>query len=201
MPADALPARPRPGFADDLEETLAEAFRLLSRGVADRRSSFHTPCLGTVAADGAPRLRTVVLRGFDPASRTLRLHTDRRSGKAAEILGNPAVMLHGYDPAAQVQLRLSGRATLHAEDAVADAAWGASRPFSRLCYAVAEAPGTPCAAPPPAPHDHEGGRAHFAAVLIVFDRLEWLWLCADGHRRARFAWDAEGRRDACWLVP
>ncbi|MCS6932000.1 MAG: pyridoxamine 5'-phosphate oxidase family protein [Acetobacteraceae bacterium] len=193
--------RPRPGFADDLDATLAEAFRLLSRGVADRRSAFHTPCLGSVGADGRPRLRTVVLRGFDPQTRTLRIHTDRRSAKAAEILANPWVMLHAYDPAAQVQIRLAGKASLHAEDAVADAAWAASRPFSRLCYAIQEAPGTPVPAPPPAPRDAAGGRAHFAALLIAFDRLEWLWLCAEGHRRARFAWDGEGRRDACWLVP
>jgi len=36
------------------QKSLAEAFRLLSRGVADRRSPFHTPCLATVGADGIP---------------------------------------------------------------------------------------------------------------------------------------------------
>lgn len=194
-------ARPRPSWADDLDGTLAEAFRLLSRGIADRRSPFHTPCLGSVDAAGAPVLRTVVLRGFDPAARQLRIHTDLRSGKAAELRANPAVALHGYDPAAQVQLRLSGTATLHAEDAVADAAWAASRPFSRRCYAIAEAPGTPCAAPPGAPADDAAGRPNFAAVLIAFDRLDWLWLAASGHRRARFAWDADGTPAATWLVP
>lgn len=201
MPPDTLPPRPRPAFADDLDAALAEAFRLLARGVADRRSPFHTPCLGTVGADGAPRLRTVVLRGFDPAARVLRIHTDRRSPKAAEMQAEPRVMLHAYDPAARVQLRLAGRATLHADDAVADAAWAASRPASRLCYAAPAAPGTPCAAPLPAPREEAGGRAHFLAVGIAFDWLEWLWLCAEGHRRARFTWDAAGHRQASWLVP
>lgn len=194
-------ARPRPSWADDLPGTLAEAFRLLSRGVADRRSPFHTPCLGTVDADGAPVLRTVVLRGFDPAARRIRIHTDLRSGKAAELRANPAVALHGYDAAAQVQLRLSGTATVHAADEVADAAWAASRPFSRRCYATPDAPGTACATPPEAPTDEAAGRPHFAAVLIAFDRLDWLWLCADGHRRARFAWAADGAPAATWLVP
>lgn len=194
-------ARPRPSWADDLPGTLAEAFRLLSRGVADRRSAFHTPCLGSVDAGGAPVLRTVVLRGFDPVARTLRIHTDLRSGKAAELRATPAVALHGYDPSAQVQLCLSGTASLHAEDAVADAAWAASRPFSRRCYATPDAPGTPCATPPEPPADGEAGRANFAAVVIAFDRLDWLWLCADGHRRARFAWGVDGARSATWLVP
>jgi hypothetical protein len=194
-------ARTRPAWADDLDGTLAEAFRLLSRGVADRRCPFHTPCLATVDAAGAPALRTVVLRGFDPMARRLRLHTDLRSGKMAQIRANPAVALHGYDRAAQVQLRLSGIATLHADDAVADAAWAASRPFSRRCYAIGDAPGTPCVTPPDAPADETAGRGNFAAIVIVFDRLEWLWLAASGHRRARFAWAADGTLAAAWLVP
>lgn len=190
---------PRPGFSGNLAETRAEAFRLLARGVADRRSPFHTPTLATIGADGAPRLRTLVLRGFDAASRTLRLHTDARTAKAAEILADPRCALHGYDPASRVQLRLSGTATLHRDDAEADAAWAASRPFSRLCYAQDAAPGTPLAAPPPAPRDEGEGRANFAAILLRFDRLEWLWLRHEGHERALFTWTPE--EEATWLAP
>jgi pyridoxamine 5'-phosphate oxidase len=198
---DAAPGRPRPAHADDLAETLAEAFRLLARGVADRRSPFHTPCLGTVDEAGAPSLRTVVLRGFDAERRCVRIHTDLRSAKAREVARMPAVMLHGYDSGAQVQLRLSGRATLHHDDATADEAWDRSRPFSRLVYAVPAAPGTPCATPPPAPADEAGGRAHFAVMMLRFDRLEWLWLCAGGHRRASFTWTGAGAPSSSWLVP
>jgi pyridoxamine 5'-phosphate oxidase len=193
--------RHHPSWAEDLDGTLAEAFRLLSRGVADRRSPFHTPCLGTIGADGVPMLRTVVLRGVEVMERRLRIHTDLRSAKVGEIRACGAVAVHGYDPAAQVQLRLSGIATLHADDGVADAAWAASRPFSRRCYAIADAPGTACAAPPSAPGDEASGRGNFAALIVAFDRLEWLWLCAEGHRRARFSWQADGALSATWLVP
>ena len=191
----------RPAPPETLDDALAEAFRLLSRAVADRRSPLHTPTLGTIAADGAPSLRTVVLRAFDPAARTLRIHTDRRSAKAAEIAANPRAMLHGYDAGAQVQVRLAGRATLHHDDATAETAWAASREMSRQCYAAAHAPGAPLPAPIPAPADPVAGRPNFAAVTLAIDSLDWLHLAHAGHRRARFAWDGAGSLSATWLAP
>jgi len=197
-----MTAPPRPAGPETLDATLAEACRLLARGVADRRSPFHTPTLASIGADGAPRLRTVVLRSFDAAARQLRVHTDRRSAKYAELLVDPRAALHGYDVAAQVQIRLSGRISLHAESALADAAWAASHPGSRLCYAIAPGPGTPVAAPPAAPLALDAAaRDNFAALVLHFDTLEWLWLAAAGHRRAHFAWDAAGACAARWLVP
>ncbi|MDB5382816.1 MAG: pyridoxamine 5-phosphate oxidase [Rhodospirillales bacterium] len=192
--------RPGPAFADDLGETLAEAFRLLGVGVADRRSPIHTPSLASIGPDGAPRLRTLVLRGFDPADRTLRLHTDPRSGKAHEISADPRVALHAYDAGTQVQLRLDGTATLHTDDAIADAAWAATPPTARLVYTSTLPPGDPIRTPAlPAPTSD--GRENFAVLLMRFEALEWLWLSADGHRRARFAWDSAGEGSAEWLVP
>ncbi len=191
---------PRPGFADDLDETLAEAFRLLARGVADRRSPFHTPTLATIAADGAPSLRTLVLRGFDAPSRTLRLHTDARSAKVAELRCDPRAALHAYDAGAHIQLRLAGEAMLSFDDADADAAWARATPNSRLVYAQHAAPGTPMADPvlPPFTGD---ARVHFATIAFRFHSLEWLWLAAGGHRRARFTWDGAVRTGAEWRAP
>jgi hypothetical protein len=191
--------RPLPPATPD--EALADAFRLLSRGVADRRSAFHTPTLATRALNGAPDLRTVVLRGFDPATRVLRIHTDRRSPKVSEIAADPRAMIHAYDAGAQVQMRLAGTASLHLDDATADAAWDNSREMSRVTYATADAPGTPVAAPPAAPDDPVAGRANFAAILLRIDRLDWLLLAAAGHRRARFAWDDAGTLSAGWVAP
>jgi hypothetical protein len=100
----------------------------------------------------------VVLRGFEAASRTLRMHTDARSGKAAELARDARCALHLYDAGAKLQLRLSGHATLHAEDAVAEQGWANSRDFSRMCYAIEPAPGTPIVTPPPVPRDAAAGR-------------------------------------------
>ncbi|PWS34633.1 pyridoxamine 5'-phosphate oxidase [Falsiroseomonas bella] len=184
-----------------LANCLAEAFRRLARGVADRRSPFHTPALATVAPDGSPEVRTLVLRGFDPQQRAIRLHSDARSRKVASLRHEPRCALHFYDAGAALQLRVAGVARIHDADAVAEAAWRASREASRKCYAVEPGPGVPVPAPPPAPADSAAGWPHFRVILIRFDRLDFLELAASGHRRAGFSWPADGAPDAAWLVP
>ncbi|MEI6161053.1 MAG: pyridoxamine 5'-phosphate oxidase family protein [Roseococcus sp.] len=192
--------RPRPSHADDLAAVRSAAFALLARGVTDRRSPVHTPTLASIGLDGTPRARTLVLRGFDATARSLRLHSDRRSEKFAELTQDPRCALHAYDAAAQVQIRLEGIASLHTDDAVAEAAWQASQPFSRMCYAIEPGPGVAIAAPQPAPQDAVAGRAHFGVILLHMHSLEWLWLSAEGHRRARLDW-LPGEERATWLVP
>lgn len=190
----------RPAHADDLGAIREEAFRLLARGVADRRSACHTPCLATIGLDGAPRLRSVVLRGFAAADRRLRLHTDIRSAKCQEIRANPRAAVHVYDPGGQFQLRLAGLARLHHGDAEAAAAWAGSASHSRACYAILPGPGTPVPLPPAAPPADDSGAPHFAVIGFTFESLEWLWLNRAGHRRARFVWEgADGHAE--WLVP
>lgn len=191
----------RPAPAATLGETLDWALAMVARGVADRRHAFHTPVLATTGQDGTPQARSVVLRGLDAATRQLRLHTDARAAKVAELQAEPRATLMFYDAGAQLQLRLSGPVTLHRGDAVADAAWAASRDFSRMCYAIDPAPGQPITEPPPAPLDAEAGRPHFCVVILHPSRLESLHLAASGHRRARFDWDASGAATATWLVP
>jgi hypothetical protein len=121
--------------------------------------------------------------------------------KARGMAQDPRVMMHFYDAALHVQMRVAGRATLHLDDAVADAAWEGSQRSSRMCYAAPDASGAIVQAPPAAPKDTEIGRPHFAAVVIGFHRLEWLWLAAAGHQRARFIWDEAGNLTADWIAP
>ena len=189
----------RPAHADDLDAAREAAFAMLARGVADRRHAFHTPTLATIGRDGGPRLRTLVLRGFDAASRALRLHTDARADKFAEIAADQRVSLMGYDAGQRVQIRLDARASLHTSDALGEAGWAASAEYSRMCYAIQPAPGTAAASPLPAPQDAASGRPNFAVIRLEFHRMEWLWLAAEGHRRALFTWD--GAPTATWLVP
>lgn len=190
-------------LAETLPATLAGAWERLAEGVADRRSPFHTPALATLGLDGRPRLRTVVLREADPAARRLRVHLDRRSEKAAEIARDPRVALHAYDAAGRFQLRVEGTGALHTDDPVADAAWAAARPMSRKTYAVAPGPGTPLPSGDAydLPDDAEVGRPHFAVLVVTVARIETLGLAREGHRRARFDWDAGGALAMTWLVP
>jgi len=191
-------------FRDDLAETLAEAWRRLTRGSADRRSGFHTVQLATVA-DGAPRVRTVVLRAVAPSQRLIRIHTDARSAKAAELAADARVEVCGYDAQAKMQIRLRGLASLHAGDAVADAAWAASGQGSRMAYRAAVAPGAPLERPEDVDPQTRAplsdlGRENFMAVTVAVARLEWLYLAASGHRRALYEWSGAALC-ARWLAP
>lgn len=192
------------GFYDDLDGTLEEAWRMLEDGVVDRRAPFHTPTVASLSLDGAPSARTVVLRRVSWAERWLQAHTDRRSEKAREVLADPRVSLHFYDPRAKVQLRIGGLANLYTEDAVAEEAWARSCHFSRECYRIEPGPGTPLADPHeaviPQVENPEAGREHFAVLRVRAQTLEWLYLAARGHRRARFDWNGE-EMDARWLTP
>ncbi len=194
-------------FSDDLAATLTRAFDLLARAAADRRSPMHTPSVASIGLDGAPRSRTVVLRHFDRGERCLRFHTDIRSEKYAELTSDPRISTLFYDADKKVQLRLSGMASLHVTDEIADGAWAASQAMSRHCYATEPAPGSAImeggAFSIPKGRDlTEVGRPHFCAVRIKFSKLEWLWLGSDGHRRALFEWDNAASTPVMrWLVP
>ncbi len=193
----------------DLAEILDGAWQLLARGAADRRSPVHTPVVASVAADGCPQARVMVLRRADRAAGTLRFHTDTRSTKVTELDGR-AVAVLGYHPGAAVQLRLTGTARVVTEGTEVDRIWTTSTPFARRCYLVENAPGTPLAAPGSGlPEWVEGGkptemqlvpaRANFALVMIAIAAIDWLHLAQTGHRRAVFT--AEDGWAGQWVVP
>jgi hypothetical protein len=197
---DALPS-----FYDDLDGFRAEGWRCLAEGVENRRSPFHTPTLATVDAAGRPRLRTVVLRATETEAGALRFHCDRRSDKAREIAQSGLAALHVYDGRAKLQLRSEGRARLHGDDAVADAAWAGALAMSRVCYGIEPAPGTALAAGdayalPGEDPEARLGRENFCAVVLTVERMDLLYLDRRGHRRAVFFREGEGWRGT-WVAP
>lgn len=194
-----------PPYYDDLDATREQALRLLARGVKDRRSAMHTFTVATIGPDGAPRLRTVVNRGFDAATRTLRFHTDSRSPKLEELAADPRAAVHVYDPKAKIQLRMQAVATVHQDSDVRSQAWAATRDFSRECYRVEQAPGA-CVAMPTevsfaSDENPEEGVENFTTVTLRLHAIEWLYLAHQGHRRARFTWDEADALTQTWMVP
>lgn len=176
---------------DTLDTVLADAWRRLARATADRRAAWRTPVLATLAPDGAPRARILVLRAADAARATLTLHTDARSAKAAELARDPRAALLFWDSRALIQLRAEGSASLAADPA----AFTALPAGGRAVYAVAPAPGTPIATPGAV--GTTDPETAFRTLTVQVASLEWLSL-GTPHRRARFDLGA-GR--ATWLVP
>jgi len=207
--------RPPGGATRSLDDLRAEAWTGLVRAVRDAKHEWHLPVVTTLSLDGGPESRTVVLRGADPAAAggpTLRFHTDRRSGKIAEIARDPRTAMVFYERRHKVQLRVLGRASVHVEDAVADEAWSRTAPSSRRCYLAPHPPSATLDAwHPNLPEDWrhavpdaatcEGGRANFAAVIVRVESLERLELHHDGHVRTRWRWEGDQVIESTWLAP
>ncbi|MFN3260101.1 MAG: pyridoxamine 5'-phosphate oxidase family protein [Pikeienuella sp.] len=187
-----------------LPDLLDRAWTALEAGAAPGRSRFSMVYLATTGLDGAPRLRTVVLRRADRAAGTAGFNTDLRSPKIAEMRAEPRAALLGYDMEAGFQVRLEGRARLLPQDG---AAWEAALPRSRICYRHAYAPGSRLERPEDgdpteamiAPEDADSGLPNFCAVDLLIERLEALDLSATGHRRAEYR-ATEGWAGR-WLAP
>lgn len=195
-----------PGFYDDLDATLGEAWTRLEQGADDRESLFHTPNVAIIGGDGTPGIRTLVLRAADRHPRQLRFHTDLRSSKVLDLRANPRIGLHAYDPESKIQLRLSCWAETDATGDMAEKAWRNSPMMSRANYRAPAGPGTPIASPYEAavgdPDHPDEGRENFCVVLCTVLELEFLYLASAGHRRARFSWDDAGDLvTATWLAP
>lgn len=195
-----------------LQEIFDGCFRELGRGVVDRRHGFHVPAIATVGLDGAPQVRSVVLRRVDAAEGILSCHSDARSGKVAELAREPRMTWHFYAPELKLQLRVLSNAEYLRVGAVADEAWSRSELSSRRCYLAPRAPGAECDAPSPnLPPELVGrrptveeslpGREHFGVVRARSLAIDWLWLGADGHRRARFTRETSGAWAGAWIEP
>jgi pyridoxamine 5'-phosphate oxidase len=195
--------RPPEPDVTDLDAVLANCWMLLGRGVADRRHGFHHPVVANVSSDLLPRSRVMILRYANASTRTLRFHTDTRSQKWTELQARPGVAVSLYDETSRVQIKIDGMAQVHADNALADAAWASSQKMSRVTYGTSPAPGHvvdkgDAFSLPREDAEISAGRAHFGVVVVHIESLEWLFLRHGGHRRALFDFVAN---TAQWLVP
>ncbi|MCR9257332.1 MAG: pyridoxamine 5'-phosphate oxidase family protein [Alphaproteobacteria bacterium] len=197
---------------DDFDAAWDRACAHLSRAVTDRKSPMHTPVFGTLGADGMPEVRTCTLRAFDADALTLRFHADVRSPKIGQLEADPRISVLLYDKEEKTQIRIRGEAAVHGHNALAEAAWDASRRFARRCYLQSQGPSSPSPHPTsgldphlegrePTPEELVDGFPNFRAVVIHIASLDWVYLSHLGHRRALFTWDGAGARQAQWLVP
>lgn len=191
---------------DTLDDVRTDCTNRLIRAARDRNVPMHTPVIVTSDIDA----RVMVLRAFDPATWTLRLHSDARSSKTQAIAADPRVAVLFYDRDAKIQIRARGLGRIAATGPEVDSAWAASTNFARRCY-LGEGPGAVADQPTSGlPRECEGvepddaqllpARANFALLLITITALDWLYLAHTGHIRAQCirageAWDAR------WVTP
>ena len=181
---------------DDLHDII---WTLLKEGTQDASSAFHTGALATIA-DHGPDVRTVVLRHADAAARQIGCHTDWRSPKRVQVENQTRVSWMFYDRTRKIQLRLRGQAFLNRENELARDRWAKSAPHSQKCYASPLPPGSLINQPQDAPCDAKSGWRNFAVLLCRVDYVDWLFLHANGHRRANLVW-RQGVWEAFWVSP
>ena len=196
---------------DRLDGILDQVWRMLRRGVTHSRDPFHSPVLGT-KSENSFNMRTVILRQFSLPDRVLVCHTDSRAPKVTEIEDCSNVTWLFYHPKKQIQLRMSGKASLHRDDQFADDQWAGSKMTSRLNYCATQPPGTPVDSPKsglpdfllnkvPTLLNTEKGREHFMVIATKIQSIDWLELRMVGNRRDLFTWDDEDGLSATWLIP
>jgi general stress protein 26 len=180
---------------------ISAALNRLARGARDRRSDFHVISLATLDADGAPRLRSVVLRSFEPHDLRLTFHTDSRSAKFAELSRDRRAAILAYDAGAKLQIRVEGQVELHRGDADSASVWRNLPDGARQIYRGARAPGVQAE---PRTLDETIGEKdaerHFAVCRLTASMVDVLYLRAAGHRRAIGLIDDAGGLAAHWVA-
>ena len=200
-----------PKFYNDLNLTLEEIMYLLSRGVKDRKSSFHYTMLSTIN-DKNPESRTVILRNFNKDIFELNIHSDLRSGKVKQIEANNNVSCLFYDDKKKIQIRINGQAKIEKSY---QPSWDKLTNWSKRCYLSVEKPGTEVVKPSSgfpeqftneSPNDENSieGLKKFAVIKVIINTIEWLYLASQGHRRAVFnilRKDSHFSINKKWLIP
>lgn len=180
----------------DLPELHAQIWQELTRCIADRAHGWRTPVLASRDGEGADA-RTVVLREVEPEPALLRLYTDARSPKVAQLQQQPRATLVAWCPHLGWQLRLRVQAQVVTGGLAVSSRWAKVmlRP-SAQDYLSPLPPGQRldlAEAHPP----ERASLAHFALLELHVLSLDWLGLRSGGAQQ-RAVWDENGAR---WVAP
>ena len=195
-------------MSDSTSESLAQTYdrvwSCLESGVSVQRSPFTMLQAATLGLDGAPKVRTIVLREVSRTAHVLSFHTDVRSEKVAELRRDPRISIVANDLDALAQIRAEGVASICDDEAQRRAIWASSRPHTLLLYRAPLPPGTPISSPEDAHIDDAAstgdGYDNFCLIHMTITRIDWLELARAGHRRAVFELN-ESDYEARWIAP
>ncbi len=180
---------------NDLQAFLSEAWRHISRGVADSRSPARYPTFVTVSQNGRPEARTVALRGASRSGSFLEVHTDIATAKIEALLNNPIAAFHVWLPRADLQIRLTAEVEILTGPDV-DAQWERVPPASRVSYGTVPDPGTPIE--DVYSYEKPADRDRFAVLRCNLSEIDLVHLGARHRRAAYFAQDGWA---GSWLAP
>jgi 3-hydroxyisobutyrate dehydrogenase len=198
----------QPSFYEDFSEIKTKIWSMLNNAIKDRSSQFRIPvfiCGSQDDFDG----RIVVLRKSDQSNNLIQYHSDIRSSKIAKLRNNKNASMLFYDKDEKIQVRLKVDCTVNHDNEITKESWLKTGHMSRKCYLVDNGPGTESPNPTSGlkpeldnfeftMEQSELGYKNFTVIQCKVKSIEWLYLAAKGHRRAKF--DLENNKEN-WLVP
>ena len=198
----------QPAYYEDFKEIKKKIWSMLDDAVTNRSSTFRIPvfvCGDQKDFDG----RIVVLRKSDQSNNLLQFHSDIRSDKIAKLKNNNNASMLFYDKEEKIQVRLKVECIINHNNEITKESWSKTGHISRKCYLVDNGPGRESPAPTSGlkpeldnfeftMEQSEEGYKNFTVIQCKIKSIEWLYLAAKGHRRARF--DLINNKES-WLVP
>ena len=198
----------QPAYYEDLREIKKKIWLMLDDAVTNRSSQFRIPvfiCGNQKDFDG----RIVVLRKSDQSNNLVQFHSDIRSDKIPKLKNNNNASMLFYDKEEKIQVRLKVECTINHSNEITKESWSKTGHISRKCYLVENGPGTESPNPTSGlkpeldnfeftMEQSEEGYKNFTVIQCKIKTIEWLYLAAKGHRRARFELD---NNKEYWLVP
>ena len=198
----------QPAYYEDFTEIKKKIWSMLDDAVTNRSSHFRIPtfiCGHNNDIDG----RIVVLRKSDQTNILVQFHSDIRSDKIGKLKANKKAAMLFYDKDEKIQVRLKVECIINHNNNVTKESWSKTQHISRKCYLVDNGPGTESDLPTSGlkpeldnfdytKEQSEEGYKNFTVIQCKIKSIEWLYLAAKGHRRAKF--NLENNKDT-WLVP
>ena len=181
---------------ENTNEIFEDIKKNLTRGVKDRKHSFHTPVFCNVDDQKTIESRVVVLREFDSHNMILNFNTDFRSPKIAGLMKNSNSVFVFYDQKLKVQLRIKTLSSINNQNIITEKMWERTKLVSRKCYLTQIPPSSVTSLPEdgidvslkgkePSLEESEKGYKNFTVVQNKIHQIDWLYLAASGHRRLK----------------
>ena len=198
----------QPAYYENFTEIKSKIWSMLDDAIINRSSPFRIPvfiCGDQNDFDG----RIVVLRKSDKLNNIVQYHSDIRSDKINKLKKNKNAAMLFYDKEEKIQIRLKVECIINHNNEITKASWLKTGHMSRKCYLVDNGPGTESPIPTSGlkpkldnfeftMEQSEVGYKNFTVIQCKIKSMEWLYLAAKGHRRARF--DLKNNKEH-WLVP
>jgi pyridoxamine 5'-phosphate oxidase len=200
----------KPDYYNNIDKIYLKIWELLISGLSKRDASFHLPmfiCGDGKSFDG----RVVVLRGINQENKKIVFHTDIRSNKIKILQKNNKASFLFYDKKEKIQLRVHGNTKINYQNNITKNSWKNTAHLSRQCYLGENAPGSETLLPTSGLTENidnfkytidesEVGYNNFCVIETLIDSIEWLYLAAKGHRRAKFLLK-NSYVEKKWIIP